>query len=314
MKAALKPKALRKGDVIGLVAPAGAVWDRERIERSVRYLEGVGYRVEVGANSRSNDGAFSGTDEQRAADLNGMLRDPRVRAVFALRGGYGTPRILNRIDYAAVRRDPKIVVGYSDITALQLALYRKTGLVSFSGPLAAVELAGSPDPFTEEHFWRALTSRKALGKFPVPDEDPVAIGNPGTAEGPLLGGCLSLVVSLTGTPYLPSLKGAVLVFEEVHETFHRVDRMLTQLRLGGVLEKSAGIVLGKFTKMAAADSAHPFHELPAVLAAVFEGIDRPRLYNFPYGHVPRKVTVPWGVRARLDAKRGTLTLLEGAVV
>jgi muramoyltetrapeptide carboxypeptidase len=314
MNASLKPKALRKGDVIGLVAPAGAVWDRERIERAVRYLEAQGYRVEVGANARSNDGAFSGTDEQRAADLNAMLRDSRVRAVFALRGGYGTPRILDRIDYAAVRRDPKIVVGYSDITALQLALYRKTGLVTFSGPLAAVELAGSPDLFTEEHFWRVLTSRKALGKFPVPDEDPVVAGNPGTGEGVLLGGCLSLVTAMMGTPYLPSLKGALLVFEDVHESFHRVDRMLTQLRLGGVFEKSAGIVFGKFTKMAAADPAHPFHELPPIIATVLHGIDRPTLFNFPYGHVPRKATVPWGVRARLDAKRGALTLLEGAVV
>jgi len=122
MKSFLRPKALRRGEVIGLVAPAGALWRPDRVEGCVRYLEGQGYRVEVGAHALGNDGAFSGTDDERLCDLNGMLRDPRIRAILALRGGYGTPRLLDRIDYAAVRRDPKIVVGYSDITALQMAL------------------------------------------------------------------------------------------------------------------------------------------------------------------------------------------------
>ena len=138
MKPLLRPRALRRGDVIGLVAPAGALWRPDRVEACVRYLEGLGYRVDVGAHALGHDGAFSGTDDQRLSDLNGMLRDPRIRAILALRGGYGTPRLLDRIDYAAVRRDPKILVGYSDITALQMALYRRTGLVSFSGPLGAV--------------------------------------------------------------------------------------------------------------------------------------------------------------------------------
>jgi muramoyltetrapeptide carboxypeptidase len=150
MKNILRPRALRRGDVVGLVAPAGALWRPERVESCVRYLEGQGYRVEVGTHALGHDGAFSGTDEDRLSDLNGMLRDPRVRAIMALRGGYGTPRLLDRIDYSAVRRDPKIVVGYSDITALQLALFRRTGLVSFSGPLGAVEFASTPDPETEE--------------------------------------------------------------------------------------------------------------------------------------------------------------------
>lgn len=313
MKRLLRPKALRRGDVIGLVAPAGALWRAERVQGCVRYLEGLGYRVELGAHALGNDGAFSGTDEQRLADLNGMLANPRIRAVMALRGGYGTPRLLDRIDYAAVRRDPKIVVGYSDITALQMALHRRTGLVSFSGPLGAVEFSGTPDPVTEESFWRLVTSRRTRGKLPLPADHPVHTRQAGVAEGPLLGGCLSLVTSLMGTPYSPDYRGAVLVLEDVHEQFHRLDRMMTQLRLAGILGGVAGLLLGRFTQTSAADPSHPFHDLGAVWDSVLRGVPGPILAEFPYGHVARKVTLPWGIPVRVDAGRQTVRLLEDAV-
>jgi muramoyltetrapeptide carboxypeptidase len=299
---------------VGLVAPAGALWRPERVEGCVRYLEGRGYRVEVGAHALGNDGAFSGTDEERLSDLNGMLRDPRVRAIMALRGGYGTPRLLDRIDYSAVRRDPKIVVGYSDITALQLALFRKAGLVSFSGPLGAVEFAGAPDPQTEESFWRLVTSRRTRGRLPLPEDHPLLTRQVGIGEGPLLGGCLSLVVALLGTPFSPDYRGAVLALEDVHEQFHRLDRMLTQLRLAGVMGRASGFLLGQFTQASAADPAHPFHDLEAVFQSVMKGVPGPILDGFPYGHVPRKVTLPWGIPVRVDGKRQTVSLLEVPVV
>ena len=314
MKNILRPRALRRGDVVGLVAPAGALWRPERVEGCVRYLEGRGYRVEVGPHALGQDGAFSGTDEERLSDLNGMLRDPRIRAIMALRGGYGTPRLLDQIDYSAVRRDPKIVVGYSDITALQLALFRKTGLVSFSGPLAAVEFASTPDPETEESFWRLVTSRRTRGRLPLPEDHPMQTRQVGTGEGPLLGGCLSLVVALLGTPFSPNYSGAVLALEDVHEQFHRVDRMLTQLRLAGVMGRASGLLLGQFTHTSAADPAHPFHDLEAVWQSVLKGIPGPVLAQFPYGHVPRKVTLPWGIPVRVDGKKQTVSLLEAAVV
>lgn len=314
MKSLLRPKALRRGEVIGLVAPAGALWKPERVEACVRYLEGHGYRVEVGAHALGNDGAFAGTDDQRLADLNGMLRDPRIRAVMALRGGYGTPRLLDRIDYAAVRRDPKIVVGYSDITALQMALWRKTGLVTFSGPLGAVEFAGQPDPVTEESFWRLVTSRSTRGRLSLPEDHPLQARQVGVGEGPLLGGCLSLVVTLLGTPFSPDYRGAVLALEDVHEQFHRLDRMMTQLRLAGVLGRLAGLVLGQFTQACAADPAHPFHDLEAVWGSVLKDLRCPVLAGFPYGHVPRKVTLPWGIPVRVDGGRRTVSLRESAVV
>ena len=314
MKRLLRPKALRRGEVIGLVAPAGALWRPDRVEGCVRYLEGQGYRVEVGAHALRNDGAFSGTDDERLCDLNGMLRDPRIRAILALRGGYGTPRLLDQIDYAAVRRDPKIVVGYSDITALQMALYRKTGLVSFSGPLGAVEFASAPDPVTEESFWRLVTSRRTRGRLPLPDDEPLVTRQTGLGEGPLLGGCLSLVVALLGTPFSPDYRGAVVALEDVHEQFHRIDRMMTQLRLAGVLGRSTGLLLGRFTHTTAADPAHPFHDLEAVWQSVLQGVTAPILAGFPYGHVPRKVTLPWGIPVRVDGKKQAVSLLESAVV
>jgi muramoyltetrapeptide carboxypeptidase len=314
MKSFLRPKALRRGEVIGLVAPAGALWRPDRVEGCVRYLEGQGYRVEVGAHALGNDGAFSGTDDGRLCDLNGMLRDPRIRAILALRGGYGTPRLLDRIDYAAVRRDPKIVVGYSDITALQMALYRKTGLVSFSGPLGAVEFASAPDPVTEESFWRLVTSRRTRGRLPLPDDEPLVTRQKGLGEGPLLGGCLSLVVALLGTPFSPDYRGAVVALEDVHEQFHRIDRMMTQLRLAGVLGRATGLLLGRFTHTTAADLAHPFHDLEAIWRSVLHGVQAPILEGFPYGHVPRKVTLPWGIPVRVDGKKQAVSLLESAVV
>jgi len=313
MRSLLKPRSLRPGDVLGLVAPAGAVWDGSRIDGAVRYLESRGYRVEVAPHARGNDGAFAGSDEARVSDLNAFFRDPRIRGIFALRGGYGTPRLLDRIDYRAVRRDPKVVVGYSDITALQMALFRRTGLVTFSGPLSAVEFAAGPDPYTEEQFWQEVTSGWRPGPLPLPAGSRLIPEFDGIAEGPLLGGCLSLVVSLLGTPFCPDFRGSLLVLEDVHEHLHRIDRMLTQLRLARVLQRSAGIVLGQFTDTGPAVPSRPHHSLQEILTAVFQDVAVPRVSGFPYGHIPRKATLPLGIRTRLDTRAGTVEFLEAAV-
>ena len=148
----LKPARLRRGDVIGLISPASAPLPAEKIEKGVRYLERLGYRVKPGEHVAAQRGYFAGTDAQRLSDLNTMLNDPQVRAIFAIRGGYGSPRLLPFVDYRAVRRQPKIFAGFSDLTALQLALFRRAGLVTFSGPLPGVEFWQKPDPYTEEHF------------------------------------------------------------------------------------------------------------------------------------------------------------------
>src|SRR5688572_15809834 len=167
---ALKPPKLRKGDVIGLVSPAGTP-TRDKIQASVKYLESLGYKVQLGQHVSKAWGYLAGTDEERADDFNRMIRDPEVKAIFALRGGYGTPRILPLIAYRTLAREPKIISGFSDITALQLAIYRKCRLVTFSGPMPAVEFWKNPDPFTEENFWRLLTSTKPVGPLANPLEE-----------------------------------------------------------------------------------------------------------------------------------------------
>jgi muramoyltetrapeptide carboxypeptidase len=310
----LKPPRLRRGDVIGLIAPASAPSDSRKVELAVRYLENLGYRVQVGEHVGARHGYFGGTDEQRIADLNAMLNDPRVKAIFAVRGGYGTPRLLPFVDYRAVRRQPKIIVGYSDLTALQLALFRKTGLVTFSGPMAAVELWKNPDAYTEEHFWRLLTSARKIGVLPNPPGRPIVMRRPGHAEGRLLGGNLSLLVSNLGTPFSPDYRGALLVLEDVREHFHRLDRMFTQLRNAGVLAQISGLLLGSFTKCAPGNSKDPHLVLKQIFAEVLGWVETPVVEHFQYGHIPQKLTVPFGVRARLDADRGRVEVLESTVV
>jgi muramoyltetrapeptide carboxypeptidase len=309
----LKPPRLRRGDVIGLVSPASTPSMQEKVNKGVQYLEGLGYRVKIGRHVMAQYGYLAGTDEERAADLNDMLRDSSVKAVFALRGGYGTPRILDLIDYAAVRRNPKIVVGYSDITGLQLALLRKTGLVTFSGPMVAVEMWDHIDPFTEESFWSMVTSNFRVGTLRNPDDEPLVAHNKGKASGILMGGNFSLLASLMGTPYLPTFTKAILVLEDVDEAPHRVDRMFAQMRHAGVFKKIAGLVLGRFTDCVPGDPSKPHLTTEQVLQETISAIDCPALSNLQYGHIAKKLTVPFGLRATLDTRTRSLSVPEGAV-
>jgi muramoyltetrapeptide carboxypeptidase len=309
----LKPPRLRKGDLIGIVSPASAPSAQEKIDKGVQYLEHLGYRVKIGKYVMAQHGYLAGTDEQRAEDLNDMLRDRAVRAVFAIRGGYGTPRLLHFVDYKAVRRDPKILVGYSDLTGLQLALYKKAGLVTFSGPMLGVEMWNSIDPFTEEHFWRVITSSARIGFLKNPDGEPLISNTRGRVSGRLLGGNFSLLASLLGTPYLPDLRHAVLVLEDVDEAPHRVDRMFTQLFHAGITSTINGLVLGAFTDCVPSDPSKPHLTIGQVIEDALQRLPCPVLSNLQYGHIAKKVTLPLGVRAVLDARRGTLKLEEGAV-
>ena len=268
----------------------------------------------IGAHVGRRHGCLAGTDAERLADLNGMLRDPQVDAIFALRGGYGCQRLLPKVDYAAARRSPKIIAGYSDLTALQLALLRKAGLVTFSAPMPAVEFATGVDPFTEEDFWAALTSRASRRTLPIPTEPDPRILRPGVAEGRLVGGCLSLLASNLATPYLPTLKGTLLFLEDVHEEPHRLDRMFIQLRNAGVLRQLAGLLLGQFTDQGPHPGTPAHLPWSDLLGEVLADLRGPGLDGLPYGHVPRRWTVPLGLRARLDASRKRVTLLEPTVI
>lgn len=307
---AIKPPRLRKGDLIGLVSPASAVRPLEKVERAVRYLESHGYRVSVGANARKEHGFLAATDHERLSDLNGMIRDRRVKAVFATRGGYGSGRLLAKIDYAALRRTPKIIAGFSDLTALQLAVFKKCRLVTFSGPMPAVEFWQGIDPYTEENFWRLLTSAAKPGTLRNPPDSVAVCVRPGSAAGILLGGNLSLVVSILGTPFSPAFRNTILVLEEVDEAPYRVDRMLTQIRNTGAALK--GAILGQFTRCE--PKSPTSFKVDEVIADFCHFAQVPAISGFQYGHVPRKLTVPFGVQARLKAEALEIQLLEAAVV
>mgnify|MGYP000754844927 CR=1 FL=1 len=216
----LKPTRLKPGDLIGIISPSSPIADSTRIEKGVRYLESLGYRTTVGKHVGKMRGYLAGTDEERAADVHEMFSDRQVKAIVCVRGGYGTPRLLPLLNYRLIERNPKIFVGFSDVTALQLALWKKCSLITFHGPMAGVEMANAMDSFTEEMLWRCLTSNKPLGELTLPEEPLDLSLLPGVATGRLLGGNLSLVVSVLGTAYQPDFAGALVFLEEITEELH----------------------------------------------------------------------------------------------
>jgi muramoyltetrapeptide carboxypeptidase len=309
----LKPPRLQSGDLIGIISPSSPIADPTRIEKGVRYLESLGYRTTVGKHVGKMRGYLAGTDEERAADVHEMFSDRQVKAIVCVRGGYGTPRLLPLLNYRLIARNPKIFVGFSDVTALQLALWKKCNLITFHGPMAGVEMANTMDSFTEEMFWRCVTSNKPLGELTLPEEPLDLSLSPRVAIGRLLGGNLSLVVSLLGTAYQPDFAGALVFLEEIAEEPYRIDRMLMHLRNASVFAHARGMLFGAFTDCVPSDRTKPSLTVEEVLrdaAAVFA---KPVLAGVPFGHVPRKLTIPIGLRARIDARRVRLSFLESSV-
>lgn len=307
------PPKLKKGDLIGIISPSSPIADPSRIERGVRYLESLGYRALVGENVGKTNGYLAGTDEQRVADLHAMFYDSRVKAIICVRGGYGAPRLLSLFNYRLAARNPKILVGFSDVTALQLALWKKCRLITFHGPMAGVEMANQIDPFTEELFWRVLTSSKKIGAIPFPSEPAPESLVQGKTIGRLLGGNLSLVASLMGTKYQPDFTNSILFLEEIAEEPYRIDRMLTQLRNGSVFSKASGMLFGQFTDCKPLDGTKPSLSTPQVLEEAALKFGKPVLANLPFGHVPKKLTLPSGLRVKMNATTNTLHFLEAAV-
>lgn len=291
------------GDTVMLVSPSGPTRE-SRVARGVELLTGWGLSVVVGPDAYARHGFLAGTDEVRAASLNAALRDPAVRGVFATRGGYGTQRIVDAIDFAAVRADPKVVVGFSDITALQLALWRGARLATVHGPGAAWLDERTTDVSAESLRRAVMTDRPAvLVADPAAETGRLRVAGP-AVTGTLLGGNLCLLTSSIGTVDFPSLDGAVLLIEEVEEPPYKVDRMLTHLRRAGLLSGVAGIAVGQFTRCA--------DQWPVTIVDVL--LDRlgdlgvPVLGGFPVGHGVGQLTVPLGVPATLDVAAGTLTV------
>lgn len=309
----IKPKRLKKGDLIGIISPASSPDDLQRIESGVRYLESLGYKVEVGKNVGSYRGYLAGDDEQRLYDLHYMFKKKEVKAIICVRGGYGSPRLLNKIDYKLIKNNPKIFVGYSDITALQLAFFKKAGLITFAGPMLAVDFHNEINPYSEENFWKIITSNKKAGKVPLPDSENIFSIVKGTAAGRIIGGNLALIVSLIGTDFIPDMKNIILFIEDVGEAPYRIDRMLNHIKLAKIFDKVSGIVLGAFVDCNENDPAKKTLSLGEVVSDYFEDLKKPVVYNFPHGHIKNLFTIPFGTKIKLNASRRFIEIMESAV-
>ncbi len=306
----LKPHPLQKGDIIGIISPASPVVP-ENLAKGIQYLQNCGYSVQLGDHVKDSFGFLAGNDIERLRDLHAMFRNPEIKAIFSSRGGYGTPRLLQELDFDLIRQNPKILMGYSDLTAIQIAIWQKTGLITFSGPMVAVEMKGI-DPFTEKGMWSVLTAVEHKETFPVESNNPLEIIVSGKAQGRLLGGCLSVLVSLLGTPYQPGFDGAILILEEVGEEPFRVDRYFNQLKLAGIFDQVNGVILGQFVDCEP-EEGKPNFSISEVIYDYFSRLKVPVIGGFLYGHQSRKLTIPIGALAEIDASIPSVRLLEPGV-
>lgn len=306
-------KKLKFGDTVGLIAPSGAIRKEGAVDRAIAETERMGFRVKVGESCNARYGYLAGDDEVRARDLNRMFLDDEVDAVVCIRGGYGTMRILDRLDYAAIAAHPKIFVGYSDITALHIAMLEKAGLATFHAPMAVSDWSGSPlDDFSREAMYRVLMNADPAGALINPPEYPRQTVNPGVCEGQLVGGNLTLIAGTIGTPWELDTTGRIIFIEDVGERTYCLDRMLTQMRLAGMFEKCAGVVFGDF-----ANCPIEYPEFGCSLEEIIRDVvvpcGKPIFTGLRCGHCTSKLTLPFGVKSRLDADNCTLTILESAV-
>ncbi len=313
----VRPPKLGPGARIALIAPAGPLLELDDLVRGRELCQALGWEPRPAPHAGRHYGYLAGTDAERLEDLNAALCDPAIDAVWCLRGGYGVTRLLDQVDFDAVARRPRPLIGYSDITALLNAVTRATGVVTFHGPVARHSLSS----FSRRHLERVLTQANPPGRLGrvappaevlVPDRDRIVTLRSGVAEGPLVGGNLSLMQCLVGTRHFPDTRGAILFLEDVGEDLYRLDRMLSHLRMAGHLQGLAGAALGRFTEMhrASDDGALGLGE---VLGTYFGPLNIPVAYGFPIGHVDDQWTLPVGGRARLDAENGEMDLVEAAV-
>jgi muramoyltetrapeptide carboxypeptidase len=319
--AILKPKVLKPGDTVALITPSTFVTDPELIDKVIRTIQYFGLKPKLGKNVRKKWGYAGGTIAERVEDLHWAFRDPEVNGVFCMRGGYAAGHLLADIDYELIRRNPKVFIGYSDITALHLAIHKKTGLVTFHGPVPTSSFTA----FTQDCYKRALFAAQPLGSLTNPKESNTLRPNhnlrtvkPGKARGPLVGGNLSLIIATMGTPYEIDTRGKILFIEDVDEQPYQIDRMLTNLRLAGKLQAAAGIVWGECSDCRPKEFKPSFVEgnfaLGEVVDNIFGSLTTPVLSGLTIGHTSDQLTLPYGVMASLDAEAGTLTVEESATV
>ncbi len=313
------PQGLKVGDTIGIVSPASAIFETEPYAIAQENMEAMGLKVKMGKYVNARNGHLAGTDEERASDLNAMFNDRSVQAIIALRGGSGSARILDKLDYEAIRENPKIFMGYSDITAIHLAIFKMTGLVTFHGPVAV----SSWNSFSRSIFKDLLFKKeKVLYENPseIDEKQLVETKNrirtiaPGKATGRLLGGNLSVFTAIMGSTYFPTgWKDKILYLEDVGEEIYAIDRMLSQIYLAGIFKEIRGFVFGKCSGCEPGGSGYGSLTLEEVIDHYIKPLGIPAFSGAMIGHIAENDTIPNGIEATIDADAGTIQLLTAAV-
>lgn len=316
-KALLKGRVLKEGDTIGLIAPAGAIEDEESIIMAKEVFTYFGFSVKEGKHIRSRYGNLAGSDEQRLEDLHSMFADHSVQAIVCIRGGNGASRLLRQIDYDLIARNPKVLLGYSDVTALLLAFYAKVGLVSFHGVVGISTWSNYvaqlfKDQFFDNKLARFENPKKSESQI-IQYKDRIQTITPGVAEGVILGGNLTLLAGLCGSPYLPDFKDKILFVEEIDEKSDRLDRMFCQLMNSGVLSQIKGFIFGKCTNCGPS-GGYGALTLEQMLNDYIKPLGVPAYSGAMIGHIADQFLMPVGVRARMDASLGTIEYLEKSLI
>ncbi len=314
----LRAPRLKPGDTIALINPSGAVYERAPYAIATESLQALGFQVREAPHLRARYGHFAGTDAQRAADVNAMFADPTVHGMLALTGGSGGGRMLPLVDYAAIRRTPKFLGGFSDLTALLNAVQVQTGLVTFHCPLGVSEW----NAFSVGWLRGAVMDAQALTLANTQDKGDNLVAKTGRittlrggrASGPLVGGNLAVLTAMAGSAYWPRFDGAILFLEETNEYIYRVDRMLSTLKLSGALDRVAGVVLGGFTNCGPGDGNYGTLTLDEVFDDYFKPLNVPVYGGALFGHIRLKFTLPVGLPVEMDADAGTLRYLQPAVL
>jgi len=308
------PQKLIKGDTIGIVSPAGAIKDYKALELTKNYFESQGYKVKVAPHAMYKKAYLAGKDNDRLADLLSFIADPEIKAIFCSRGGYGSFRLLENIDWNLMRNNPKIIVGYSDITALLNNFAQKSDMVSFLGPLALPDFGVKElDKYTEENFWKIIEGR---AEIPFSYENPVNYQclNSGIAQGVLIGGNLSILCGLLGTPYFPNVEGKIILIEDIAEPLYKIDRMLMQLKLAGVFNKVSGVLFGEFTSIVQSDDPEINKLTPVnIINEVIGDFNIPIGYGFASSHDTKKATLPLGIKYNFDSENFKLEIAEAYI-
>lgn len=308
------PKRLKKGDTIGLVTPGGQIVKRQ-LDETVEKLQKLGFKTYYTDKILAQYGYFAGTDKERADDLMHLFTNQNVDAILAIRGGYGAIRILDLLDYDVIKQNPKALIGYSDVTALLSAIYQQTGLVTFHGPVGISTF----NDFSMDSLESVLMNPKRRYKYPYkrekgtetnPEYDLYTITE-GKAKGELIGGNLSVIDSMIGSKFELNFKNKIVYIEEVHEKTYKVDKMLVHLLQATNIKEAAGIAFGIFTKCDQGDD--PRLTLKEAIVSLFQPLGIPISYGFPFGHISTKITLPTGVKAKLNTSKNTLKLLAKAV-